>query len=153
MRSRKVCEQEQCAPVPDNGVSARRLSYTAALESWDQQAILGALADDVVIYVAVDDAPMSGKQVAEYFFGVLEEELGAMVVTDEIIEDNNAVLLFETAISDTSAQGMNVVRLDDSGSIRELTVLFRPLRALALIAGVVGARMSERFGSPPQVRD
>ncbi|MDQ3893835.1 MAG: hypothetical protein M3292_04095 [Actinomycetota bacterium] len=131
-------------------VSARRLSYTDALEAWDTSGILDAFADDVVIHVAVHDAPMRGKDVADFLFGVLREELGEMNVTDEILEDDKAVVLFETSIDDTSAQGLNVIRLDRSGAIRELTVFFRPLAALSRIAEVVGARMAERFGPPPE---
>ena len=128
----------------------RRLPYSGALERWDKPAILGALADDVVIHVAVHDAPMQGKQIADFLFGVLAEELGDMTITDEIVEDDRAVVLFETSIRDHAAQGLNVVRLDASGTVRELTVFFRPLASLALIAEVVGARMAERFGPPPE---
>ena len=131
-------------------VAARRLPYSGALEAWDKPGILDALADDVVIHVAVHDAPMRGKDVADFLFGVLQEELGAMSITDEILEGDKAVVLFETSIGGTSAQGLNVIRLDRSGAIRELTVFFRPLAALSRIAEVVGARMAERFGPPPQ---
>ncbi|HEV2060109.1 MAG TPA: hypothetical protein VGR11_12195 [Solirubrobacteraceae bacterium] len=58
--------------------------------------------------------------------------------------------MFETSIGERTAQGLNVVRLDEAGVIRELTVFFRPLAALTLIAKVVGGRMAERFGPPPQ---
>ncbi len=128
----------------------RRLPYSAALEAWDTDGILGALADDVVIYVAVHDGPMPGKEVAAFLFGVLTEELGEMTITDEIVEGENAVVLFETSIEQMRAQGLNVIRLDGSGKIRELTVFFRPLATLARIAEVIGARMAERFGPPPQ---
>ena len=128
----------------------RRLPYSGALERWDKPAILGALADDVVIHVAVHDAPMQGKQIADFLFGVLAEELGDMTITDEIVEDDRAVVLFQTSIRGRAAQGLNVVRLDASGAVRELTVFFRPLASLALIAEVVGARMAERFGPPPE---
>ncbi len=131
-------------------MTARRLAYSGALERWDKEAILETLADDVVIHVAVHDAPMRGKDVAEFLFGVLGEELGDATVTDEIVADDRAVVLFETSIGDRAAQGLNVVRLDESGVIRELTVFFRPLAALTLIAEVVGARMAQRFGPPPQ---
>ena len=131
-------------------MTGRRLSYTEALERWDTTAIRDALADDVVIHVAVHDEPMRGKQVAEFLFGVLQEELGAVSVTDEIIEDDKAVMLFETSIRDRTAQGLNVLRFDESRAVRELTVFFRPLASLALIAEVVGARMAERFGPPPR---
>ncbi len=131
-------------------MTAWRLSYVGALERWDAAAIVDALADDVVIHVAVHDEPMRGKEIAGFLFGVLAEELGAVTVTDEIVEGDNAVVVFETSIGERTAQGLNVVRLDEAGVIRELTVFFRPLAALTLIAEVVGARMSERFGPRPQ---
>ena len=131
-------------------MTARRLEYSAALERLDADAIVGALADDAVIYVAVHDAPMQGKEIAAFLFGVLAEELGAMRITQEIVEGDDAVVLFETSIGDQQAQGLNVVRLDGSGKVRELTVFFRPLAALGRIAEVVGARMAEKFGPPPE---
>ena len=129
---------------------ARRLPYSDALEGWDQRAIIGSLADDVVIRVAVHDAPMRGKDTAEFLFGVLQAELGELTITDEIVEDDKAVVLFETSIGDLHAQGLNVIRFDESGTIADLTVFFRPLATLARIAEVVGARMAERFGPPPE---
>ena len=131
-------------------MAARRLSYSTALEAWDTSGILDALDDDVVAYVAVHDAPMQGRDVADFLFGVLKEELGDMTITDEILEGERAVVLFETSIGGTRAQGLNVIRLTPSGTIHELTVFFRPLAALSRIAEVVGARMAERFGPPPQ---
>ena len=131
-------------------MTAWRLSYVGALERWDTTAIADALADDVLIHVAVHDQPMRGKEIAGFLFGVLAEELGAVTVTDEILEGDTAVVLFETSIGEHTAQGLNVVRLDDAGVIRELTVFFRPLAALTRIAELVGGRMADRFGPPPQ---
>ncbi len=87
---------------------------------------MATLADEVVIRVAVHDAPMEGKQVADFLFGVLSEELGQVVVTDEILEGGRAVVLFDTSIQDHKAQGLNVLHFDDSGRIHDLTVFFRP---------------------------
>lgn len=84
----------------------------------------------------------------KFLFGVLAQELGDVTVTDEILEADKAVILFETSIGQQTAQGLNVVRLNEAGLIRELTVFFRPLAALT--AEVVGGRMAERFGPPPQ---
>lgn len=63
-----------------------RLSYVGALERWDTTAIVDALADDVVIHVAVHDQPMRGKEIADFLVEVLAEELRDVTVTDEIIE-------------------------------------------------------------------
>ena len=131
-------------------MSSWRLDYTAALERWDTDRIVAALADDVVIRVAVHDAPMHGKDIARFLFGVLSEELGALEPTGEIIEAQRAVILFNTSIGDQAAQGLNVIELDDAEQIRDVTVFFRPLDALAVIAQAVGARMAAQFGPPPQ---
>ena len=126
----------------------RRLAYSDALERWDTDAITAALRDDVVIYVAVHDEPMRGKDVARFLFGVLRDELSEIKLTDEIIEHDRAVVLFETGIQGLAAQGLNVIRLDEDNQIRELTVFFRPLATLARISDVIGARMAAEFGPP-----
>ncbi len=126
-----------------------RLPYTTALEAGDTERMVAPLADDVVIRVAVHDAPMRGRDLASFLFGVLSEELGPLRPTGEIVEGANAVVLFETSIGEQPAQGVNVAFNDETGSIRELTVFFRPLDALQRIADVVGARMAARFGPAP----
>ena len=127
-----------------------RLNYTTALARGDTDDIVAALADDVVIRVAVHDAPMHGRDIARFLFGVLSEELGPLRPSGEIIEQPRAVVLFDTTIGGRPAQGLNVVELDDAGLIGDLTVFFRPLDALLAIAEAVGARMQAHFGPPPQ---
>ena len=127
-----------------------RLPYSRALGSWNHEGLMSALADDVVIRVAVHDAPMEGKQVADFLFGVLSDELSDVAVTEEIVEGDKAVVLFETSIQDQNAQGLNVLHFDNSGRIGDLTVFFRPLASLSLIAEVIAARMAAQFGPAPE---
>ena len=129
-------------------MSALRLEYSRALASLDVERLVGTLADDVTIRVAVHDEPMQGREVASFLFGVLREELGAVEVTGEIVEGERAVVLFETEIQGLAAQGVNVVEAE-GGEVREITVYFRPLSALQRVAEVIGARMAERFGALP----
>ncbi len=131
-------------------MSSWRLDYTGALARWDTERIVAALADDVVIRVAVHDAPMRGTDTARFLFGVLSEELDPPHPSGEIIEGPRAVILFDTAIGGRAAQGLNVVELDEAGRITDLTVFFRPLASLAAIADAVGKRMEAQFGPPPE---
>ncbi len=55
------------------------------------------------------------------------------------------MVLFDTELRGVPAQGLNVVETS-AGRIRDLTVFFRPLPALQLVDGVIGARMAERSG-------
>ena len=127
-------------------MAAPRLPYSRALGALDPQAITACLTDDVLIRVAVHDQPMQSKDVARFLFGVLSEELRDFRLTDEIVERDKAVILFETTVRGQAAQGLNVIAHDDSGLVRELTVFFRPLEALELLRDVIGSRMAERFG-------
>ncbi len=127
-----------------------RLDYTTALARGDTDGIVAALADDVVIRVAVHDAPMHGRDIAHFLFGVLSEELGPLRPSGEIIEQPRAVVLFDTTIGGRSAQGLNVIELDGAGLIGDLTVFFRPLDRLLAIAEAVGGRMQAQFGPAPQ---
>jgi hypothetical protein len=130
-------------------MSDLRLQYSKALSQLDVSGIVGLMADDVTIRVAVHDQAMHGRETAEFLFGVLSEELGPMQVTGEIVEGDRAVVLFETELRGTPAQGVNVVEFS-AGQIDDLTVFFRPLPALQLVAEVIGARMAERFGALEQ---
>jgi hypothetical protein len=72
-----------------------RLDYTRALATLEPERIVGTFSDEVVITVAVHDAPLVGKDVARFLFGVLGEELRGFEVTDELIEAASAAVSFE----------------------------------------------------------
>src|SRR4028119_2417352 len=121
-------------------MSGLRLKYGKALSSLDVDGIVGLMANDVTIRVAVHDEAMHGSETARFLFGVLSEELGFVKVTAEIVEGDRAVVLFETELRGMPAQGLNVIETA-AAQITELTVFFRPLPALQLVAEVIGARM------------
>ena len=70
-------------------------------------------------------------------------------VTEEIVEGDKSVVLFETSLRGHRAHGLNVVKYQPSGLVTELTVFFRPLAAMQLVADVIGGHMAQRSGTPP----
>jgi hypothetical protein len=127
-----------------------RSGYSRALAAFDPALIVAELSEEVTIRVAVHDQPLVGRPTASFLFGVLAEELAPFVLIDEIVEGDTSVVLFDTEVRSHPAQGLNVVRFGPDALVEDLTVFFRPLDALRLIAEVIGARMAERFGPPPQ---
>jgi hypothetical protein len=123
-----------------------RTAYSWALTAFDARAIVASLSDDVTIRVAVHDEPLWGKDTASFLFGVLTSELTPFELVDEIVEGEKSVVLFETALRGKRAHGLNVVARRPDGLVGELTVFFRPLPALALVAEVIGGHMQRRFG-------
>jgi ketosteroid isomerase-like protein len=132
------------------GVAAGRTRYSQALEASDPAAIVAALSDDVIINVAVHDEPLRGKDTAAFLFGVLTQELAPFQLTGEISEGDTSVILFETALRGRRVHGLNVVTYRAGGLAGEVTVFFRPLAALQLVAEVIGGHMAQRFGPPPE---
>lgn len=123
-----------------------RTAYSRALASFDPATIVETLSDDVVIRVAVHDEPLRGKETAAFLFGVLTRELAPFELTDEIVEGETSVVLFETSLRGQEAYGANVVARRPDGLVGELVVFFRPLAALQSIAEVIGGHMQRQFG-------
>ena len=126
-----------------------RTRYSQALAVFDQASILATLSDEVTIRVAVHDEPLRGKDTAALLFGVLTQELAPFELTEEILEEDKSVVLFETSLRGLQAHGLNLVKYQPDGLVGELTVFFRPLAAMQLVAEVIGGHMAQRFGTPP----
>lgn len=137
---------------PSSTAMSSRLPYSQALATLEPQRILELLADDIVMHVAVHDDPLAGKPVAQFLFSVLQQELGPIIITDELVDGESAVavVLFDTSIGDVAAHGLNIVHYTEAGEIDELTVFFRPLEALATIADVIGGHMQQGSGPRPE---
>jgi hypothetical protein len=123
-----------------------RTSYSQALAAFDQSSILTTLSENITIRVAVHDEPLRGKDTAGFLFAVLIEELTPFTLVEEIVQGAKSVVLFETSLRGQRAHGLNVVEHQPDGLVGELTVFFRPLAALELVAEVIGDRMARRFG-------
>jgi hypothetical protein len=133
--------------MPSPQISGRT-AYSRALTAFDPAAIVAAMSDEVRILVAVHDQPLQGKDTAAFLFGVLTRELTPFRLVGEIVEGERSVVLFETTLRGQRADGLNVVTAGRDGLVSELTVFFRPLATLQLIAEVIGGHMAQRFGPP-----
>jgi hypothetical protein len=53
--------------------------------------------------------------------------------TDAVLSDERAVLFFSTEVGGKRVEGIDALRFDDDGRIRELVVMIRPLSALSAV--------------------
>jgi hypothetical protein len=127
-----------------------RTRYSQALAGFEPEVIVASLSDEVTIRVAVHDQPLQGKDTAAFLFGVLTQELTPFRLVGEIVEGDQSVVMFQTTLHGQHADGLNVVTFAPDNRVSELTVFFRPLSALQLIAEVIGSHMAQRCGSPPE---
>lgn len=117
---------------------------THALEAADAAAVIGTMADDVTLRVAVHDGPFEGRPAAAQILGaVFSGALHDVEVAETITGDDASVLMFSTLVAEhpRRADGLLVIRSDGSGRISDLTVFLRPLAALQALADEMGRRL------------
>ena len=124
-------------------------AFVNAVESMDTAAVPDVLAEDVAFRSPVVFKAYEGRDVV----GLILTE-GAMKVfsdfryTDRFEEGDAAALIFEARVGDREVQGMDLLRFDDDGKVRELTVMVRPMSAMHALAEAMG-REFERLGLVP----
>jgi hypothetical protein len=124
-------------------------AFRAAVEAEDPEALIGALADDVVFRSPVVFRPYEGKPVVA---AILTE--GAMKVLEDFryVEQleggDTAALVFSARVGDRQVDGLDLLRFDEDGRVRELTVMARPMSGLNALAGAMGREL-ERLGVAP----
>jgi hypothetical protein len=123
--------------------------FAAAIVGSDPDGLKAALAEDVVFRSPVVFRPYEGRELV----GTVLTE-GAMNVFSDFryiqrFEDEDAAaLVFEARVGDRDVQGLDLLRFDDDGLVKELTVMVRPMSGLRALSNAMG-REFERLGITP----
>jgi hypothetical protein len=115
----------------------------AAFEARDHDAILQALAPDVVLHSPIIEVPFVGLEEASDLFAVLLEEVWPLTYVDEIPGDPH-VLHFTGEVKGTRLEGVDLLRFDEQGRVKEITVFFRPLPGTAAFLSATGPKLARR---------
>jgi hypothetical protein len=119
-------------------------AFRRAVEAEDPDAVTDALAEDVVFRSPAVFKPYEGKQVVA---AILTQ--GAMHVfedfryTDQLENGEAATLIFEARVGDRRLNGLDLLRFDADGNVRELMVMVRPLSGLNALAEAMARRFEE----------
>jgi ketosteroid isomerase-like protein len=121
------------------------LAFRAAVEAGDFAALGELLADDVVFRSPVAFRPYEGRAiVAAILRGVGRVFKDFRYVRELADADGRgSALVFETLVDGVSVHGLDLIRLDDAGRIRELTVMVRPLSAANALAKAMAAEFPQ----------
>jgi hypothetical protein len=117
----------------------------AAFEARDHDGIVAALAPDVVLRSPIFEVPFEGIDEASDLFAVLLEVLWPVTYLDEIPGDPH-ILHFTGEIKGKTLEGIDLLRFDERGRVKELTVLFRPFPAIAAFLSATGPKLGRRRG-------
>lgn len=114
------------------------------LEAGDASRVVEAVREDTILRVAVHAEPFVGRDAIALVFGHLLSGIMSDLHRGEVIADGaRRVATFGVTIAGYSgtAEGLNVISLDEQGGLEEITVFLRPLAALQALSDEVGRRL------------
>jgi hypothetical protein len=113
-----------------------------AVETRDLQALSALLAADVVFQSPVAFHPFLGRtNVTEVLRNVIEV-FEDFTYVDELAGEGTHALIFTAKVGGREVQGLDHLRFDDDGLIKEFTVMVRPLSAAMALAEAMGPRVA-----------
>ena len=117
-----------------------------AIERKDSACYTALLAEDVRFFTPVESEPVVGREAVGRLLGAVFDVFQDFRYVGQASGDGLHVLVFQARVGAVRAEGIDLLRIDDEGLIREFTVMMRPLAAVQAMS----REMATRFGPPDQ---
>jgi hypothetical protein len=127
-----------------SGARAGVAAWHAYMESGADAALLGAMvADDAVFHSPVVHSPQGGKAKVMLYLLSAAKVLGgdSFRYVREIVEGNDALLEFTAEIDGIHVNGIDLIRFDDAGMIKDFKVMVRPVKAVNKLWEMMAAQL------------
>lgn len=118
-----------------------------AVEARDIDAIIDTFAADVVLHSPLISVPFEGREEVGFVFRTLADEVlfaDDFRYTAELAEEDSVMLAFKGSVNGTAVEGVDLMKVDGEGKIREITVFLRPLPGTTAIAKFLAPRLAGR---------
>jgi hypothetical protein len=120
-----------------------RSLFRRGVESKDVSVMMEAFADGAVLHSPITFNPFEGKEAIARLLGILMQVFQDFRYTDELTaEDGTKALIFRTRVGDRDVEGLDLIRFDDTGRIRDFTVMVRPRSAVEALLKEVSSRLT-----------
>jgi hypothetical protein len=117
--------------------------FRRGVESRDIAVMMEAFADGAVLHSPITFTPFEGKEAIARLLGILMQVFEEFRYTDELTaEDGTKALVFRTRVGDRDVEGLDLIRFDGRGLIRDFTVMVRPRSAVEALLREVGSRLT-----------
>jgi hypothetical protein len=115
--------------------------FRSAMEARDIDAVVATLRADVVAFSPVTPRPFTGIEEVAGLLANLIDGFEALDYTDELTNDRVHAIVFRGRVMGRTVTGVDVLRLDEHGRIRQIEVSGRPPAGVFAMA----ARFSPMF--------
>jgi ketosteroid isomerase-like protein len=117
--------------------------FRAAAEGKDFSAIDDLFAEDVSFRSPVVYKPYEGREAVATLLGAVAQVFEDFRYTDQVETGDAAVLAFSARIGDRELDGIDHLRFDSEGRVREMLVYVRPMSGVNALAEAMGRKLEE----------
>ena len=122
----------------------RATQFQKAILAGDLDALADVLAPDVTFWSPAAHKPYEGHAAVMRMLTAAHHVLAGLTYTEAVESDERTVLFFTARVGGRDVEGIDALRFDAEGRVRELLVMIRPHSALEAVM----AAMAERLGAP-----
>jgi hypothetical protein len=116
-------------------------AFRAAAEAKDFSVAHDLFAEDVVFRSPVVFKPYEGREALGVLLGAVVRVFEDFRYVEQVETGDAAVLLFEARVGDRDVQGVDILRFDGEGRIREMVVMVRPMSGMHALAEAMQAQL------------
>lgn len=117
--------------------------FRAAAESKDFSAIDELFAEEVRFKSPVVFKPYEGRDAVAMILGAVVQVFEDFRYTDQVEMGETATLAFSARVGDRELDGIDLLRFDPDGRVRELAVYVRPISGVNALAEAMKAKLEE----------
>jgi hypothetical protein len=117
--------------------------FRAAAESKDFSAIDELFAEEVRFRSPVVFKPYQGRDAVAMILGAVVQVFEDFRYTDQVETGETATLAFSARVGDRELDGIDLLRFDPDGRVRELAVYVRPISGVNALAEAMKAKLEE----------
>lgn len=123
-------------------------SFRQGVEARDLDRMMACFAGDAVLHSPITFQPFEGRDAIRQLLGVILEVFEEFHYTDELAApDGTRALVFRARVRDRDIEGLDLIRFDEAGRIRDFTVMVRPRSGLEALLAEVAPRLAARRGA------
>ena len=122
-------------------------AFRRAAEAKDFSAIEELFAEDVSFRSPVVFKPYEGREALGGLLTAVAQVFEDFRYTDQVETGDAAALAFSATVGDRELDGIDFLRFDDEGRVREMAVYVRPMSGVNALAEAMQRKL-EQLGAP-----
>jgi ketosteroid isomerase-like protein len=121
-------------------------AFKAAAEAKDFSAAVDVFADEVVFRSPVVFKPYEGRDALLVLLGAVVRVFEDFRYVEQVETGDTATLIFEARVGEREVQGVDILRFDADGRVREMIVMVRPISGVHALAEAMQRQLEAASG-------